>query len=488
VRWLRDKDQVVSFEAARALATLGDIGGHVLMLALEEPDSGMRVYAARALGQLGSLNAVVALMNALGDESADVRAVAVEALGDIGGMDALKGTLAALDDAHGMVRRTSIETLARFGDNPTVVATLIRMLGDESDYLCEAAAKSLGQIGLPSVAALLNVVNTGERTARWWAITALGYSRDAHAIAPLVEALNDTDPELRARAAQALGRIGDTGAFEPVLSVLEDPDFGVLFSAVRALGELGDPRAFDVLITYLGGDDELASQAAVGLGKLGDARAVGPLLDAIRHSRFIRAEWALALLAHNCPAATPQLLAALRDEDARVRCCAADAVSGPGNLAAFEPVARLLGDADVEVRWQVVSALYRIDSERAVPYAISALADQATIVRLVAAQVLAWRGEQGDERTIMPLIRALEDPDDNVRYFAADGLGHIGDPQALPALTQMQRSDAGGIQGDDGDDANRDVAARAIKLILLQALMRGQTILTDETNERADRG
>lgn len=41
-----------------------------------------------------------------------------------------------------------------------------------------------------------------------------------------------------------------------------------------------------------------------------------------------------------------------------------------------------------------------------------------------------------------PLLEALGDPDDDVRYFATVALGKLGDTRALEALQQVTRSDS----------------------------------------------
>ena len=43
---------------------------------------------------------------------------------------------------------------------------------------------------------------------------------------------------------------------------------------------------------------------------------------------------------------------------------------------------------------------------------------------------------------LTPLIEALDDADDDVRYFATVALGQLGDKRALPKLKQVAREDA----------------------------------------------
>lgn len=62
------------------------------------------------------------------------------------------------------------------------------------------------------------------------------------------------DGNIRRRdAAERLGRLGDPRAVAPLVSVLDDPDDELVARAVGALAELGDPGAVGPLVRRLGG-------------------------------------------------------------------------------------------------------------------------------------------------------------------------------------------------------------------------------------------
>jgi DNA repair photolyase len=63
----------------------------------------------------------------------------------------------------------------------------------------------------------------------------------------LIKALKYDDPNVRYDAAKALGRLGDPRAVEPLISALRD----VCKSAAEALGKIGDSRAIEPLISVL---------------------------------------------------------------------------------------------------------------------------------------------------------------------------------------------------------------------------------------------
>ena len=56
---------------------------------------------------------------------------------------------------------------------------------------------------------------------------------------------------MRRVAVEALGKIGDTRAVEPLIKALQDSEEYVRRGAVEALGKIGDTRAVEPLITVL---------------------------------------------------------------------------------------------------------------------------------------------------------------------------------------------------------------------------------------------
>lgn len=55
--------------------------------------------------------------------------------------------------------------------------------------------------------------------------------------------LKDEDPSRRWKAAEGLARLGDDRAVDPLIDALSDDDWRVRQKAAWALGQIGDPRA-----------------------------------------------------------------------------------------------------------------------------------------------------------------------------------------------------------------------------------------------------
>lgn len=113
-------------------------------------------------------------------------------------------------------------------------------------------------------------------------------SIDRAAVAANIAALRGNDADVARDAAVALGGLGDASAVEPLIEVLADAN-GYFHSVVRAaaassLAQLNDPRAFEPLANAVRDNMAEASAEAVrALATMGDARAVGVLIDIVRN-------------------------------------------------------------------------------------------------------------------------------------------------------------------------------------------------------------
>ncbi|MEI6293435.1 MAG: HEAT repeat domain-containing protein [Methanomicrobiales archaeon] len=130
------------------------------------------------------------------------------------------------------------------------VEPLLLAIRDPDKNVREQAAKSLGEIGDPSVD-------------------------------PLIILLEDPDWKVRYRAAEALGITGSEKAVPSLIITLEDPKDHVRYMAAKALGETGARGSEKALIARLGDENEFVrSSVASTLGKTGGSSAK----EALQHS------------------------------------------------------------------------------------------------------------------------------------------------------------------------------------------------------------
>jgi HEAT repeat protein len=129
------------------------------------------------------------------------------------------------------------------------------------------------------------LIHPKDRSLAVPAAAALGEIRDPRAVPLLIAALGDKDWKLRAAAAEALGKIGDPRAAQPLIAILVDSRWDVRSAAEEALEQL-DARAVDPLVTALKDGGVLGASGVRGvaartLGQIGDLRAVEPLVAAL---------------------------------------------------------------------------------------------------------------------------------------------------------------------------------------------------------------
>lgn len=180
--------------------------------------------------------------------------------------------------------------------------------------------------------------------------------------------------------------------------------------------------------------------AAEKLGEQKDVRAVEPLAFALRdENKFVRKAAAEALERIGDARAVEPLVAALSDDKSSVRLPAAEALGQIGDARAVEPLVAALSDSARVVRESAAEALGDIDpnweksdaARSAVQELLKALEDRDRDVRWWAAGLL---GKIGDLRALEPLIHALQDDDWLVRCSTAEALGRIGDSRAVEPL------------------------------------------------------
>ena len=143
-----------------------------------------------------------------------------------------------------------------------------------------------------------------------------------------ISKLKDKNPDVRMRAAKALGRIGDARAVEPLIPALNDMHRDVRWNAVRALGMIGGTKAAEALTKALGDKyDPVRSKALEALVKIG-AEAVESLIKGLKDKSItVRYNSAAALGRIGSPKAKDALTeVSNNDKSTSVRSIAKDAL------------------------------------------------------------------------------------------------------------------------------------------------------------------
>jgi len=369
--------------------------------------------AATALGLLGDPSVAPALAKALASSSwPSIRGNAAESLAKINDAAAVPALIHALEDADMRVVQSAVGAFKHMADR-RCIGPLLRMAesGDARwrtlhEDIDTAVAIS-GALACDTAARYLDNAN---EQARGMAVTIVGMSSDPRARPWLLRALDDRAFLVRSAAMRALALRRDKAAAPALIARIAGVDADTRLSAIQALGKIGDCRAVRPLLLLLttrqcndsSFDAQSELQAVVfALGELGDGAAAGPLRrilkDAIPSACRCHAAWALGKL-HN-RASVDMLIALVRQPSTDLtaqdlmqwdlRACAADALGEIGDTAATQALIAALEDPKNRSPQAAINALGRLKDRRAANVLAKFLDDKQKSVREAAGAALA---------------------------------------------------------------------------------------------------
>jgi HEAT repeat protein len=470
---------------ARALPVLGRL--------LKQPL--YATEAARAVGRIGSLSGVAALVQAMetGPEAllrvAALSLVAIQdyAVHSIGPASAVSRTVR---EHAGRALRDRVARAMSFADdgetvalgrvliwlgNEDSVSDFVRLLegGDEISALAVEGLAQLSALGDPRVLAALKG-GTSELRARLLP-SLMGVAAASEAT---VACLTDEQPAVRALACHALARGREIAVVPALFELLTDADLGVVHAAVGAIQSLGsaetealalaaaesahhgERRAALRIITYFGydaslalclaalssDDEKLRDIALGGLPALDDPTVPVVLAGAARHASARTRASAVRALGHvrANPASEAVLRAALEDPDPWVRYYACQSLGKLGVVAALPAIRARLDDSAGQVKMAAVEALAALPGEAA----LRALAQAAVSADLdVQRAAVVGAGERADPELRPVLLAALASPDASIRLVAVSSIARFD-------ATESQL----GVAANDADAAVRSAA------------------------------
>lgn len=272
----------------RATATCLKGGPKVVGLIIKEMQAGSpsyKVEAAKMLARIRDPRAGVPLVSLLATEEENVRNAVVASLEHMAGiLD--ESTAAALVD---LLKKETLRPVVTslLGVIPTSIGPLTAMLKDPDESARVQAADILDHLLDPrSADALVDAMtDPAIRDTAIQTLKKLGAIR--YRIDEVMDRLRDVEEsELREGARQeavtSLHPIGRPSV-EILIEYLEDDDWVVREAAADVLGKIGDVRAVEPLIERLKKDKDTGVKelAAKGLGLIGDSRPVDLLIEMI---------------------------------------------------------------------------------------------------------------------------------------------------------------------------------------------------------------
>jgi HEAT repeat protein len=435
------------------------------------------------------------LINDLGDTDLHVRQRAAEALGELGpkARVAIPALIEALHIdvvgmpvekyAEGFNAQDAVEqALAQLGE--ASVAPLIRALRAADPLHRMELERALARVGKPAVKPLVKELAERRSGVREDAVSALGLmgTEARPAIPELQKMLKDPDRHVRISAALALYRLtGQVGASIRVLVGAIQDEQSTAFSALMALWEMGSdaapavdavakslakkpPRKGNAAQPEIPSKEDLALEAANRsrdrctaidvLGVMGASVAnksvlflIAAISDDDKRVRWTTAD-ALGKLGDAAKAAVPALMQLLKDPDKNVRLAAARAIAriAPASAEAQATVMPWLEDNDAGSRIAACSLLAHSDalSEKTVPALIELLENRSEVIRENAIGTLFEMGPRA-KAAADALRQKLDDADGVMRVYAAAALAAMND-QREPSIAKirqaMQRKDS----------------------------------------------
>lgn len=161
------------------------------------------------------------------------------------------------------------------------VKELIKILDHKDPIARASAAQALGIIGEPeAVIPLVTMLVDSQPTVRQTAIAAL-HQMGVDIVEVLTDLAENDRASVRQFAARALGEVGVAGGINILVALLADRQEAVSRGAFDTLVQLGR-NAVEALIDGLASRRKAVRlRAMVALERIEDARAVGPLLQAL---------------------------------------------------------------------------------------------------------------------------------------------------------------------------------------------------------------
>lgn len=431
-----------------------------------------------------------------------IRTPFIEALGNIhhpAAVDALNRCFSFNEKVY--IRLEIAKALSNIGQ--TATAPLIRIAADDNEDVRNIVAKALVRIGEPAVDLLLQELRVNSnlnpvRPSKYGPISVYYYRRatiaqilgklqDKRAVEPLLALLKQENAPVIA-IAQALGEIGDDRATGPLAQLVYSGEWENDEAIINALSQLGQ-SAVTHLVQILGKNKRyrVESLAAEALGRIGDPRAIQPLLEIICNHQNVhytshdfywlqqKAAEALSLLDNvpiqslidtlksakrkhaiefalekiGEPAVVP-LVRLLYSDDWKLYRSVIDTLINIGR-GAVRHLLHELANNDIELEpvdpshsaqlrhlIGIIQTLGGIADSRAVPYLVSALATSNLAILVESIRALGYIKDKLATNHLLPF---LEHHHRLVRYVTVEAFRAIKDTVAVPSLIKLLKTE-----------------------------------------------
>ncbi|MDE3084231.1 MAG: HEAT repeat domain-containing protein [Verrucomicrobiota bacterium] len=349
--------------------------------------------------------------------------------------DPVETAIKNLNNPAAIVRRESADKLSLEHD-PRAVEPLIVCLKDQDMEVRKAAARALGSLkDARAIEPLIVCLTADDTEFHTIVIASLGRLDGAQVGQRLLSHLQAKEAEyMKSAVIEALGAVHYAGAVEALIPYLVNKDDEISRQTLEALGQIGAPAVPPLIARLNDPDVDVRASAAEALGRIGDARAIEPLIARLKHPTPETAGNAVANANdEKAPAGdNEEQTDSQAEKDSQVRQKAADAL-GKSGPPAVEPLIACLNEVDPSVRSLAATALGQLHDSRAIKPLIACMVELAgknttdeensngVNLQDSVSNALANLGEPA----IKALLPYLQDKDIHVRQDAADVLSDL---------------------------------------------------------------
>jgi HEAT repeat protein len=445
-------DEKLAHMARYALETLPD---PVVDQALRESLDSLQ--GQRLVGVIGSIGvrqdnqAVSALSGLLGNRDAEVSRAAMRALGSIGSPQAVSALQAALPQTPTSQRLDLYEGLLRCaevhreqGHTQAALAVYTAMNKNQLPHQVRSAAirgevtmRGAGDLGF-----LRQCLSHEDYTVFSAAVSATLALTDQQITRELTRGLADRSEDQQVLIAGVLGLRGDLTALEDLHALARKGQTNVRLAALKSLSQMGQAATVPLLVSLTEErDPEIGSAAATHLAHFPNRAADGAIREMLGSQNAKQRLIALQMVAQRRMAGSlPALLQAAADPDIQIRTQALKSLAELGGsqelLALLVMLPEMKEAKDLDALRQALTdiAARSDDPEVCVSRLVGAMGQVNGPQKVALLRVLSSIGG----RQALAVVRlAADDSDEDVRLGAIRALGSWSSVDAAPELLAL---------------------------------------------------
>jgi HEAT repeat protein len=360
------------------------------------------------------------VMDKLADSDEKVRHSAVRDLLDLHVPEAVPLLLNTLGDDSLRIRQAALDIICLFPSQVIFPRLEELVKNEESANSRNAAIEAFVRYGKHSVPYLIQMLADPDERVRMYGALILSQIKDPRAVDTLLDTIGDPSINVKHNVIEALGKIGDARAVQPIISCLTE-GFWIQYPAVVALGDLGDARACESLMRLL--EQEMLTQVVIqSLGKIGELSNIPVLFNILASGSDSITDDVIAALVDTLRRSSKEYESPKEKEACRT---AIKAEMDKTNLAEYL-IASLHDENKTKVRNTMV-LLGCVEEKKAIVPLLKYVDDYE--LEIEAAEALADIGRRHPD----DLSVQLQSPDPTIRAAVIRCLGLVGDLNAIRA-------------------------------------------------------